>query len=429
MADGEAGDPQQHLDGAHAIRVAEVVPSESLVILKPSVHNSNSDPTSICTCSGSPCLCMQGLLMPQPSLSLANRCSCLSLINPCMQPDQQLELMVDQQLAGGHAPEALVPLQRVFSGLTFVDSKPLCSWLSENSDGNVPARDTREYIVWCHQRVKSLNAIGGPRMCVVKGESLKSLGRLPRFPEDQATVVDWENVLEKWLAECDDEGKICGKRVVCAFISHRWLRPHYCDQCRLGVCLDTSAHPDDEDASKAKALIRFTETSEEVIDWHFWIDFAGVDQTDTQEKVAGIMKLPGYISCSEGCFLLVTPGYECRSWTRLERLIAYRRCPAYSFYVLTLDFPNPPDLTTLIPDAMLQTACDDKDTICLNINHPSGHDSHMTDTSDKKLIDALVKIVISTPMVKWADDESKWKDDNFAFGKSTQSLFFPNGVK
>jgi len=361
MADGEAGDPlcKQHLDGARAIRVAEVL-------------------------------------------------------------DQQLELMPDIQLAGGHAPEALEPL----------DSKPLCSWLIENSDGNVPARDTREYIVWCHQRVKSLNAVGGPRMCVVKGESLKSLGRLPRFPEDQATVVDWENVLEKWLAECDAEGKIGGKRVVCAFISHRWLRPHYCDQCRLGVCLDTqSAHPDDEDASKAKALIRFTETSEEVIDWHFWIDFAGVDQTDTQEKVAGIMKLPGYISCSEGCFLLVTPGYEGRSWTRLERLIAYRRCPAYSFYVLTLDFPSPPDLTTLIPDAMLQTACDDKDTICLTINHPSGHDSHMTNTSDKKLIDALVKIVISTPMVKWADDKSKWKDDNFAFGKSSQSLFFPNGVK
>jgi len=320
------------------------------------------------------------------------------------------------------------------AGMPFCLPK-VCEWLSQLDNTIVPERDTRAYIVWCYQRVKALNALGGPRMRVISGSVIKKLGRLPRLPDDDSEIVDWESTLENWLKTCDESGKVAGKRVVCGFISHRWLRPHMpCDQCGTQeagkVCPNSlSAHPDDAQNSKAKALTKFLQTSDEMIEWHFWMDFAGIHQECTKRIATGIMSLPGYIACVEGCLMFLTPGYEARAWCRLERLLAYRFCPAYTFYVLTVDFPIPPNLDQLLPGKALKDSGATED-IHLEITDPCGMDAKITSKGDYAIINSLKEAALSIPIAIWPDikDPRHQKANKFTFGQTSQELFFPNGL-
>ena len=106
----------------------------------------------------------------------------------------------------------------------------LRAWLGE-LDNNIPNKDTKEYVEWCHRRVQGLNSLGGPRMRVVPPTTLQQLRYLPRQPNDDALTCDWENTLAGWLSVCDDDGKVEGRRIICGFVSHRWLRPHFCEHC------------------------------------------------------------------------------------------------------------------------------------------------------------------------------------------------------
>ena len=273
-------------------------------------------------------------------------------------------------------------------------------------------------------------------MRVISGTVLKRVGRLPRQPDDNDNIIDWESRLEEWLRLCDETGKVADKRIVCGFISHRWLRAHQpCGQCGVAhkagkMCPNSrTAHADDAQHSKAKVLTKFLATSDEMIEWYFWLDFSGIHQSCPKRQLAGMILLPGYIACVEGCLLLLTPGYECRSWCRLERLLAYRFCPAYSFYVLTLDFPNPPNLDQLLP-ARLLTGSIDIDGIHLDITDPCGLGAKITNEIDMAAIGKLQEAALSLPIARWPDikDTRHQKAAEFAFGHSSQVLFSPNGV-
>merc|ERR1719183_983146 len=198
------------------------------------------------------------------------------------------------------------------------------------------------------RRVRAVNALGGPRMRVVWHKTFRVLGRIPRYPEDAAHILDAEKAIEAIIAHMDGQGKVviaaagygdrdgeedgdgdgdrAEGRVFCAkMFSHRWERSSPDPAC---------AHPDDPAHKKARALAEYgrggvcTVVAQQRFEYFFWVDYAGIDQRPgTPWKALGIAKLPAYIaSCIETIFYLSrTPGlqYEPRAWTRLERMLSY----------------------------------------------------------------------------------------------------------
>eukprot|EP00971_Amphidinium_carterae_P229158 4545763-Amphidinium_carterae.1 len=84
--------------------------------------------------------------------------------------------------------------------------------------------------------------------------------------------------------------------------------------------------------------------TEHLWDYHFFIDYACVDQDDPSNKLGGIMALPLYVStCTELLFYdSDTTEYEPRGWTRVERMFAY----AFTFPLMSYIGKNFPDKVT-----------------------------------------------------------------------------------
>ena len=207
-------------------------------------------------------------------------------------------------------------------------------------------------------------------MCVWGG-TCEHLGRLPRYPQDAAHILDAETVLQAYMRQMDGKGKVehttsdgkAERRIFClSMFSHRWERPHM---------EPSKAFPDAEDNKKARALGFYSsaglcpEFSQHQWDYYYWVDYACINQDDYEEKCLGIAKLPAYISCCieqghawctptpcisptrrtaetvhhvwhrrlhllpymAGIELIYyhssTSGYERRAWTRLERVLGF----------------------------------------------------------------------------------------------------------
>src|SRR5262245_4416264 len=147
----------------------------------------------------------------------------------------------------------------------------------------------------------------GPRMRLLHWQRLEKLEQLPNFAnleaEDAVTGV-----------------KRFGAPAVEIFmVSHRWLRPS----------LDpASAHPDDERATKARALTEFSHWRRAWVSKHhgflpeifYWIDYCCFDQSTAAD---GIKMLPLWIASCERLLCFETADYHDRAWCRLELLLSY----------------------------------------------------------------------------------------------------------
>ena len=82
---------------------------------------------------------------------------------------------------------------------------------SDDGDANAQ-QDTLRFecrkFHWVLQRCKLVNSVGGPRQLCVHWSSIKRLGRIPRWPDDAAHILDYERVLEAWVERMDEFGKI-----------------------------------------------------------------------------------------------------------------------------------------------------------------------------------------------------------------------------
>lgn len=177
-------------------------------------------------------------------------------------------------------------------------------------------------------------------MRVVWWKTILDLGRVPRWPDDKAHILDVQRLLEKWLKKCDNDGRVEGRYLYLRMLSHRWERPHFCDECLLGICKDAkTAHPDTATNTKATVLGQWgkDQYSEDNIglhspeDMYLWIDFPGINQDDPQEKGLGIEMLPLYVACCGNGMIFFLPDngeYEDRAWTSVERILAYTFCAA-----------------------------------------------------------------------------------------------------
>ena len=195
-----------------------------------------------------------------------------------------------------------------------------------------------DMINWYKERVHRANEAGGPRCRLVWWKTIRSLGRLPRWPDDAAHILDAERLLNEWENECDNEGKVDGRAFCQSFFSHKWFNgnpdadgekwsrlAHYGE---LGSC---SVFPDDK------------------FDYYYFIDYSGIEQptggTAEEKKAsqartdAGICMLPLYIACSVELIYYNTADYEKRAICRLERLLAYAYC--FSPMIVYLDSSYP----------------------------------------------------------------------------------------
>lgn len=256
---------------------------------------------------------------------------------------------------------------------------------------------TREQVEWYLRRMRVTNAVGGPRCRIVWSGTMKSLGRLPRWPDDAAHVLDAELLLTKWLDMCDDDARVDGREVCFTMFSHRWERPS----------LDPKlAHPDDEDNTKAKVLATYGELGacgvfpEHQFDYYVWLDFACIEQDDYPTLVEGVSMLPLYVSnCIELMFWdSPTIEYEPRAWTRVERMIAFAFCFSPLIVYVGPGYPQEePDLDALVAKntAFYDKGPDGKVTI--KITDPLGPDASITNPADEELIAGLKKTCESSP--------------------------------
>lgn len=190
--------------------------------------------------------------------------------------------------------------------------------------------DAKRYVEWMKERVKAVNASGGPRVRVVWFGTMEHNKQIPKYPEDAPHILDLELTLEGWLQRCNEAGEIDGRKIAVLFCSHRWNRAHWCDACITGKCpLLFQAHPDTEDHYKARTMgaigrhIYEQKIGGHQVDHYYWIDYAGIDQSDGIEKVFGIKLLPLYISVTEQVHIFYSEEYLPRAWTQLERFVSY----------------------------------------------------------------------------------------------------------
>lgn len=215
--------------------------------------------------------------------------------------------------------------------------KKVQSCLSSKAFRTKPPHGPKKYVKWMQKRINLLTKTGGPRMRVVWWKTLADLGRIPRWPEDKQHILDLETVLDIWLKECDSQGRMDGRYLYIWMLSHRWERPHFCDECLTGFCeLMSSAHPDSITNVKARTMSRWGEHQYDEgnvgplspEDHYIWIDFTSIDQEDSVQKLLGIEMLPLYVACCGSGLVLYLPdneeiGYEERGWTAIERVLAY----------------------------------------------------------------------------------------------------------
>lgn len=269
-------------------------------------------------------------------------------------------------------------------------------------------------------KVRAINALGGPRMMCVWSGTCAHLGRLPRYPQDAAHILDAEATLEAYTRQADEKGKVqCTNalgeleaRIFClSMFSHRWERP----SLEAG-----RAFPDSTDHKKAKALGFYgaagvcPEFARHQWDYYYWIDFACINQDEYEEKCLGIAMLPAYISC---CIELIyfhssTTDYERRAWTRLERVLGFAYTWSPAFVYMDDEYPDRPlhgermrELVAGQPGLYHLThssthaaahAENDSHTLSMTITDPLGVDAHITDARDRAYIEKMCEIVRRT---------------------------------
>jgi len=164
---------------------------------------------------------------------------------------------------------------------------------------------------------------------VVPFKALQEYGKMPRS--------------DSGITRLDSE---MPRNMKVAFLSHRWLRPWTTKEEteENGAEWAGAAHPDDEHNTKYHLLVAGIEQVAQERGWNLdtlavWLDFACVDQDNTEKRRAGVRSLLGYMS---RCRFVIVPTHEAprfkvihrvpgdygkRAWTRLEAL---------GFYVLSL---------------------------------------------------------------------------------------------
>lgn len=194
---------------------------------------------------------------------------------------------------------------------------------------------TREMIKWYTDRVILANKAGGPRCRLVWWKTIQELGRLPRWPDDAAHVLDAELLLKEWAKKCGDDGKVGGRAFCQSFFSHKWA----------------SDGPDD--GEKATRLANYGALGScsvfphDLFDYYFFIDYAGIEQNnkdaaDRERLVDGICMLPLYLACSVELVFYNSPEYERRAICRLERLLAYAYCFSPMIVYIDHTYPHSP---------------------------------------------------------------------------------------
>ena len=84
--------------------------------------------------------------------------------------------------------------------------------------------------------------------------TMESLGRIPRWPQDQEHILDLEALCKEWAGKQNEKGKVDGRAMCISLFSHRWERPSMDPK---------EAHPDTVDGAKAKVRARESEASAE----------------------------------------------------------------------------------------------------------------------------------------------------------------------
>lgn len=245
--------------------------------------------------------------------------------------------------------------------------------------------DWSGFAPWLLQRVNDINAVGGPRMRVVHWRTLADSGRLPRWPQDAALVLDLADLLEAWIARQDAFGKVDGRIVCLSMFSHRWETPNA---------------PDTPADLKARSLARYGEIGtcavfpDHRFDYFFWIDYCGVHQDDRLAKTLGAAKLPLYGASVVEILFFFTPEYEARAWTRLERAIGYVYAASPMFVYLDAQYlalSQPPNVAELCASH----ACFGRDAktggLTMAINDPLS--GALTDESDRELLRKMLRML------------------------------------
>lgn len=266
-----------------------------------------------------------------------------------------------------------------------------------------PDSDWRPLVHQWRRRIQACNALGGPRMHLVWWGSLKTFGQLPRYPReaDAQHILDAEHLVDEWIRLMDGHGKVGSRSMGISFVSHRWERPSP-DQDR--------GHPDSADNKKARGLIEYGERGTSTIfdahhkmDYYYWIDFAGINQSDLREKVLGTTKLGAYVAaCSEVVmYNSATVDYEPRAWTRLERMLGH----TYTFFPLLVylddGYPyRPLDIDSVVsanPQAFV-TGVDG--SLMIVVRDPLGGDAGLADASDRPLIVHIASALRSAALLR-----------------------------
>ena len=274
-----------------------------------------------------------------------------------------------------------------------------------------PDADFSPAFPWILARCKLINQLGGPRMRVFHWETLERMGRIPRWPDDRAHILDLEDLLAAWIERMDARGKIRLEgedRVLClSMFSHRWTRP--------SVRVE-EAHPDTPDGRKAAAMAAYGRGGNcgvfpnHQFEYFFWVDFAGVHQTDLHAKVLGVATLPLYVAACSEIIFYHTDSYEGRAWTRLERVIGYAFNPAPMFVFID-DGYGAPGMERPSPEKLAaEHACFSLDEqtggLLMAINDPLGEGAGITSDADRILVEKLLHQCLRNPPLQAALKES-----------------------
>ncbi len=113
---------------------------------------------------------------------------------------------------------------------------------------------------------------------------------------DSAHIIDAEKLVEAWIEQQDETGKVEGRALCISFFSHRWERPS----------MDPlQAHPDSLEHKKAFALSKYGEfgfcsvfSPVHYFEYYFWVDVAGINQYNLREKCLGVSALCAFVAAS-----------------------------------------------------------------------------------------------------------------------------------
>jgi len=255
-------------------------------------------------------------------------------------------------------------------------------------------------------KIRAINALGGPRMMIVWSGTCRHLGRIPRYPQDSHHILDAEAAVQEFLRQADEKGKVMclnadgvrEPRVLClSMFSHRWERPNSDPE---------ASFPDSASNKKARALAYYGESGlcpvfhDHRFDYYFWVDYAGINQEYYPEKLLGIAKLPGYISCAIEMVYYNSSSvdYENRAWTRLERVLGFAYSWSPLFVYMDDQYPQAPcDLRALADkEPHLYSIDASSGSLLMTVMNPLDDKAGVSDWRDRAYIGKLLDIVSKT---------------------------------